>query len=474
MKLSKEIEAFIKDFLAEIEEENVAIFAGAGLSAASGYVDWKGLLSEFAEDLGLDIKKEDNLIALIQYHLNKNANNRHLLNQKITKEFHHGKKPNENHKLLAKLPISLYWTTNYDKLIETALSEAGKIVDTKYTTPHLARTVQGRDVTVYKMHGDVNHPENTILSKDEYEKYYNTHGPYINALSGDLVSKTFLFIGFSFSDPNLDYVLSRIRVAYQNNQRHHYCFFREVKQTEGEDEKEFNYRKLKQALAVQDLLRFNIKILIVQEYDEITAILKEIESRFKQKTIYISGSAAEYGRWKSEVAEQFIATLSKELIKNDFKIVSGFGLGIGSSVITGVLEEIYLNRREKLKGQLLLRPFPQGDKGKLQWEDYRKDMISYSGIAVFLLGNKLVDDKIELADGVRKEFEIAIDSGALVLPIGATGYIAKELWQKVYDKYEEYYPGKIGFELFEKLGNESIEPDEIIDLVIKFLNQINK
>jgi hypothetical protein len=474
MKFSKEIEAFIKDYLTEIEESNAAIFAGAGLSVSSGYVDWKGLLAEFAEELGLDIKKETDLISLIQYHLNKNASNRHLLNQKITREFHHNKRPNENHRILVRLPISTYWTTNYDKLIETALTDAGKIVDSKYTIPHLARTVPGRDVTLYKMHGDVEHPENTILSKDEYEKYYSTHGPYINALSGDLVSKTFLFIGFSFTDPNLDYVLSRIRVNYQTNQRHHYCFFRELKIEADESAQEFEYRKLKQALAIQDLLRFNIKVLLVEEYTDITAIIKEIESRYKQKTVYVSGSAAEYGRWNPEVAEEFISKLSKNLVKNGFKIISGFGLGVGSSVITGVLEEVYLNKREKLKDQLLLRPFPQGEKGKLQWEDYRKDMLSYSGIAIFLFGNKLVDYKLELADGVRKEFNIAIDRSALVLPIGATGYVAKELWQKVFDNYETYYPGKLNFELFKQLGQENTGPEEIIELIIRFLNQLNK
>jgi hypothetical protein len=474
MKFSKEIEAFIKDFLSEIEENNAAVFAGAGLSAASGHVDWKGLLHEFADELGLDIQKETDLLSLIQYHLNKNANNRHLLNQKITKEFHHGKRPNENHKILARLPVSLYWTTNYDKLIETALQEAGKIVDIKYTTPHLARTIPGRDVTIYKMHGDVDHPENTILSKDEYEKYYHTHGPYINALSGDLVSKTFLFIGFSFTDPNLDYVLSRIRVAYQNNQRHHYCFFREVQKTTGEDEKEYEYRRLKQALAIQDLLRFNIKVLMVQEYGEINAVLKEIETRYKQKTIYVSGSAAEYGTWKPEIAELFISKLSKGLIKNGYKIVSGFGLGVGSSVISGVLEEIYMNRKEKLKDQLLLRPFPQGEIGKLRWEEYRKDMISYAGIAIFLFGNKLVDGKLELADGVRKEFEIAAKSGALVLPIGATGYVSKELWGEVHEQYESYFPGKVNLQLFEQLGLEDLTPDDIVKHVIQFLNQLNK
>ncbi len=472
--MSKKVEHFIKDFLREIEENNAAIFAGAGLSAASGFVDWKALLKDFAIDLDLDIDKESDLVSLAQYHLNKNANNRHSLNDKIANEFHHGKIPNVNHQILARLPISIYWTTNYDKLIEKSLENVGKIVDVKYTTQHLAKTIHGRDAIIYKMHGDVEHPDDAIISKDQYERYYDSHGAYINTLSGDLVSKTFLFIGFSFTDPNLDYVLSRIRVTFKNNQRKHYCIFREVKQYKDELPADYDYRKIKQALAISDLLRFNIHVLLVSEYEEITAILKEIEDRFKRKTIYISGSAHEFGTWGQEVSEKFISDLSRAIIKNGFRIVSGFGLGVGSSVITGVLEEIYLNKKEKLQDQLLLRPFPQGEKGKAQWDLYRKDMISYAGISLFIFGNKLEDGKLVTANGVHREFEISVEQKAIVVPLGATGYVANDLWNKVKDDYLKYTGTNESVDLFKELGNDALSPNELVSVVIKFLNQIIK
>lgn len=468
--MKRKIESFINSYLKEIEENNAAIFAGAGLSVASGHVDWKGLLEEFADDLGLKIEKEHDLISLAQYHLNKNANNRHSLNQKIANEFHHGKKPNGNHEILSRLPIFTYWTTNYDRLIEASLKNAGKIVDVKYTTKHLANTIHGRNAILYKMHGDVENPDDAIISKDQYEKYYQSHGAFINTLSGDLVSKTFLFIGFSFTDPNLDYILSRVRVTYETNQRKHYALMREVKKEASDSDDDFNLKQIKQELIINDLLRFNIHVLLVKEYSEITDILKEIENRFKRKTIYISGSAHEYGKWSPAIAEDFISTLSQELIKNDFKIVSGFGLGVGSSVISGVLKEIYINRKENINNQLLLRPFPQGnDEIKKQWTDYRKDMISYSGISIFVFGNKLEGTDLITADGVEKEFEISKSQNSLVIPIGATGYKSKELWEKVMNNYADYFGSSEYLELFEKLGNEEFEPKELIQLTIEFI-----
>ena len=75
---------------------------------------------------------------------------------------------------------------------------------------NLAITLSDRDAVIYKMHGDVSQVHKAVITRDDYEKYELTHSLFTTALQGDLVSKTFLFIGFSFNDPNLNYILSRI------------------------------------------------------------------------------------------------------------------------------------------------------------------------------------------------------------------------------------------------------------------------
>ena len=129
--------------------------------------------------------------------------NRSQLNKRLIDEFSRSAEVTENHKILARLPIGTYWTTNYDKLIEQSLELNGKIADVKYTKKQLAFTKPKREVIVYKMHGDIDHPDDAILTKDDYESYHIKMDQYISALSGDLVSKTFIFIGFSFTDPAL-------------------------------------------------------------------------------------------------------------------------------------------------------------------------------------------------------------------------------------------------------------------------------
>ena len=50
------------------------------------------------------------------------------------------------------------------------------------------------------MHGDVERPTDAVLTKDDYERYDMKRPLFRTALQGDLISKTFLFVGFSFED----------------------------------------------------------------------------------------------------------------------------------------------------------------------------------------------------------------------------------------------------------------------------------
>ena len=88
------------------------------------------------------------------------------------------------------------------------------------------------------------------------------------ALRGDLVEKTFLFLGFSFTDPNIDYILSRVRVQYEKHQRHHYCIQKKVTTDGKESADEFKYRQLKQDYFIRDLKRFSVYTVLVEDYED--------------------------------------------------------------------------------------------------------------------------------------------------------------------------------------------------------------
>lgn len=472
--MDRHLDAFINTFVEELTEENAAVFVGAGLSVAAGFVDWKGLLQPIADELGLDLDKEHDLIAIAQYHCNDKGGNRHQLNQHVVDEFCRSLVLTENHRILARLPIRTFWTTNYDRLIERALEATGRIPDAKYTVKQLAVTKRKRDAIIYKMHGDVDHPNEAVITKDDYERYHSERASFVTALSGDLVSKTFLFLGFSFTDPNLDYILSRIRVTFTTGQRQHFCITKKRTRLPGETDEALQYAVLKQNLAIADLKRFNIQTLVVNEYSDITVVLRTIEDRYRRTTVLVSGSAHEYGHFPQP--ERFVAQLSQSLISNGYKIVSGFGVGVGSHVIVGALQQIYEKQGQQLHDQLVLRPFPQGGADvQARWEAYRQEMIAYAGVAIFIFGNTLdaSTGKVVPANGVRREFDIAHEKGLKVIPIGVTGYVAEELWRELLANFDTYYPEREpDFKaLFEALGQPA-DSAAIVGTVVEIIKRL--
>lgn len=129
--------------------------------------------------------------------------------------------------------------------------------------------------------------------------------PYITALSGDLVSKTFLFIGFSFTDPNLDYIMSRVKAYFEEHQRQHYCIFKQCNENDFENVQLYENAKIKQALLIKDLSRFQIKTILVEKYSDITEMLGRVERAYRRRTIFLSGSAHEFSPFEQRMLKLF-------------------------------------------------------------------------------------------------------------------------------------------------------------------------
>lgn len=486
MEFTKIQQKFIEDFVIEIINGDAAIFAGAGMSTSEGFVNWKELLRDLASEIDLDIDKEYDLIAVAQYHFNKHK--RGKINSKIKNEFTTLSKGSENHKILARIGISTFWTTNYDKLIEKSLEEENKTIELKINNADFSTNIKKKDATVYKMHGDKDSPDTAVLIKDDYETYNDKREFFSIALRGDLLSKTFLFIGFSFDDPNLDYILGRIKVLLKDNTPVHYCFFKSVNETDfdkldgtSDQKKEaFLYAKIKQQLKVDDLRRYGINAIMIEAYSDITAILKEIEVRLKRKNIFISGAAHDYSPFTDDSAKDLIHKLSYKLAEDHYKIISGYGLGIGSIVINGALDYKLNSKYRHLDDLLILRPFPQTQSGgtdiKQIWTNYRRDMLSYAGIAIFMFGNKVDENgNIVLSNGMLEEFNICIEQGVVPIPISSTGWMAKELWQNINAEIDKYLPTDSKLRTsFLELGKDGLSNDDIIKHVIEFIALLQK
>ena len=460
---------FLKEYTRALREGDAALFVGAGASRAAGYVDWKQLLKEIAEDLELDVDRESDLVALAQFHVN-HRHGRDRINQLLIDEFLEDVELTSTHQLIALLPLHTVWTTNYDDLLETAFQSAGKRTDVKRRAVDFATTRRRTDLTIYKMHGDKTAPAEAILTKEDYETYNTLREVFMIALKGDLAKKTFLFIGFSFADPNVMYLLGQVKQLLEANSRKHYCILKAPKPDDlGSD---YEYKRFNHWLA--DLSRYNVQAVLIDNYDEVPDILEQLNRRSHLRDVFISGSAADFAPLGQDKFHELCRLLGAELIKKDFNIISGFGVGVSDLVIIGAMQSLRRNDDERLQ----LWPFPQyvpaeTDRATL-WKQYRERMISNAGVCIVLAGNKSEAEIIVSAGGVRQEVEIARSQGKIVIPIGATGHIAREIWDQVRANPADYYGPVDVAKFLDVLGDQSASVASLVDAVINLLKLLDK
>ena len=460
---------FIKEYAASINRGDAAAFIGAGMSVPSGFVDWKGLLSDLATEIGLSIEKEEDLLAVAQYYVNE-KNNRIKVTQTIKDAFSQATQENKSVSVFSKLNIKTVWTTNYDHVLEEAYESIGKRVDVKKSNKDLVLYDDDASVCIYKMHGDVSCPEETVILKDDYENYFNSRRGYVTTLKGHLLSKTFLFVGYRFADPDINNILSWIRQLSDGTKRNHYWITKRV----SESDEDYQYLLGKQDLIINDLTRYGIETILVDSYSDIPIIFEKLYRECNRKNIFISGSCdCPPDSWDKQDVDTFVSSLSEVLVDSKMCITTGYGLGIGSSVISGALRAINKNKYAHFDKYLKMYPFPQSvSNPQKEWNNYRHCIEENCGVAIFVFGNKKTEkDDIIIADGVISEYEIAKSKELVLIPLAFTGYAAEKIYKYMVDEKQKY-PYLDGFwdRLAERQSVE--EPVKIIKDILKRAEEI--
>ncbi|CAN5702656.1 SIR2 family protein [soil metagenome] len=471
-------DSFFEHYGQRLRSGDAAVFVGAGFSVGAGYVDWRELLRDIAEEIDLDVDQESDLVAVAQYHMNT-FRNRSALNRRIIEAFTSRSALSENHRLLARLPLRTIWTTNYDALIETAYSQAGKMCQPIASVDAISAPWPRRDVALYKMHGSVDAPAQAVITKDDYETYRATREEFITVLTSHLLTKTFLFLGFSFTDPNLDYLLAWVRSHRRENPAEHYWITKEVepKGADSEAHAEYEYATRKQRLRAEDMNRYGIRTIFVKSYAEIADILQRLTDIFRERTVFVSGSAFEYGDLGHDRIEHLSRGIAEALVREEFRIVTGFGLGIGGPVILGAISALHQNTAVRLEDRVLLRQFDlqrSGPERVAAHRQHRHELLEQAGFGIFIAGNRDEGGQAVVADGVLEEFELAVEHGVYPIPIGATGYAAKMIWAQVVAQPDTYYGDKTDRLVgdLKLLGDPSSTNEVLIAAVMRIIKTI--
>ncbi len=470
MSIAKSL--FIKKYTEAIIRDEAAVFAGAGYSREAGFCDWKGLLKDIAEDIELDINKETDYISLAQYY--ENANGYNTLCNTVLDNF----SKYRNNYILARsvesLPIKTYWTTNYDHFIEDTLrNDFKKLVDVKKTAENLTCNLRNRDATVYKFHGDIDDLSSLVITKSDYEAFEREHAQFINALNGDLINKTFVFIGYSFNDPDLLNILKSIRLTFDKNKRTHYAIFKKVQKKDFKKIQEYEYAKIKQELKITDLKRYGIESVEIDDYEEITRIFNSIKKKYLLNNIYIAGSCRKLPEnWAQKDADILLYKLGYELAKNNYRICTGCIEGVGPQIENGVLNAVVDNNLN-LNNSLDIKRLPLIN-GKLDHmndeskEIMRNDIYSKNGVTIFLFGNQYYDGINQPSKGVMRDYYRAKEQGMYLIPVASTGGAASEILTDIEKDIKNYPYLKKHIDILKY----NTEPQVLIQTIFDILNLI--
>lgn len=275
---------FIDRFAQKLIAGDARVFVGAGVSSSAGYPTWNELAKTFAEEIRYDLSPDSDLTAVVQYYENVHQRGRlaNVIRDKLDRQ-----PPPDVPKVLselAKLPLREVWTTNFDTLVERAWHQQEREIEAVYVNKQLTAHRQGPRTILYKMHGTIEHADDVVISRDDFESYEQKRKGFTSVLLGQYIEKTFLFIGLSFSDPNLAHLFSEIRRTFGNQPPEQYTI---LKQPSKQDFPESDVA-LENALREyghwkKDLEKYGMRVVEVSDYDEIQEIIVAINSKIPER-----------------------------------------------------------------------------------------------------------------------------------------------------------------------------------------------
>lgn len=450
-------EQFLNQFAKQVLDDRISLFLGAGGSRDVGYPNWSDLFTPFAKELGTPITESTDFYRLAQYYSNTFGQTelRKRINDRINRH---------NHKSilidnLIDIGFNNIWTTNFDNAMELNYQSRGVLINKVFRDSDFSNIEINKRINVFKMNGDVSNLEGIVATQSDYEKYAETHKIMLMFFKRELISSTFLFIGYSFSDHLVLECLSEITRYLGESANYHYTIMR--KNTADPYFQHF----------IDDLeTRYHLRVLLVDKYDDIPNIIHELNERICAKRVFISGAFGTYERKIEEYSHSLSKELSAVLLDNDYRIINGIGRRFGTHLIGYANEHLAKQGIKDIEKHLIIKPFVGNQRGVAKTKLHQREkMIGQCGSAIFVFGEN-DGNSLHTTSGVLEEFEIALKQHKTIIPIAYPGMISEEIWNIVRNNLTQYpyLEGKIDrLTSIEKVSNVS-------KLIISILNSIQE
>ena len=204
------LEQDIRFLAEELEKGKLVVFVGAGVSKNSGLPEWEELIKNYADYRGIKEFTSKQFLTIPEEVFERYGS---LKYYEIAEKRFSGKYvPNSIHRILKKMKLTYIITTNYDTLIEDEIKNlqiVSKDEDLPYTNSNKM---------LIKMHGDFEN-KNIVLKQSDYDNYEKNFQLISTLVKGLFTTNTVLFIGYSYSDTNVQQIMNWIKEILKEKTR---------------------------------------------------------------------------------------------------------------------------------------------------------------------------------------------------------------------------------------------------------------
>jgi hypothetical protein len=204
------------DLVSLVRERRVIPFVGAGFSGGLGLPGWAGLLKEVADDLGiedtdprLDFKRltedaSDDFLRVAEYLYLRAGSNIGPLRLSISHALAVDGPlcVSTPHVELVNIGAPQVYTTNFDDAIERTYRELGQPMEV-VALPRDVAVADPHQTQIVKYHGDLRYDDTLVLTESQYWRRLDLESPMDLKFRSDLLGRSVLFMGYSFSDINI-------------------------------------------------------------------------------------------------------------------------------------------------------------------------------------------------------------------------------------------------------------------------------
>lgn len=207
------------ELIAALAERRVILFAGAGVSMGLKLPSWSQLIALMARDLDFDpdiFRSYGNFQSLAEYYVLKKGSIGPLRSL-MDREWHSKDiriEDSEVHNLILDLDFPILYTTNYDRWLESAHERIERSYTRIAKVDDMVKIREG--VTqIVKFHGDFDDDSSLVLTESSYFDRLEFQTALDLKLRADVLGRSVLFIGYSFSDFNIRYLFYKLAKLWE-------------------------------------------------------------------------------------------------------------------------------------------------------------------------------------------------------------------------------------------------------------------